>query len=132
MSSVGSSFAQKRSNASLLSAVQEVVAGTNLADTPCIVVTIPIPDTVVSLSDISGHVAYYGLLKGQLFRDLGREIVIYNDSTSLKSPEKYRFRECVYLNSATQEGVAGNTSQSSRFLKVREDTGALVSVARIG
>jgi hypothetical protein len=86
----------------------------------------------VSLSDISGHFTNVALAKGHLFRDLGREIVIYNDSNTLKSPEVHRFRECVYMNAATQEGIVGNINQSSRFLKVREDTGALVSVARIG
>jgi hypothetical protein len=134
MSSVGSSYAQKPNRASFLVATQDIsngTTGTPISGLSAIqVLSHSIPASVISLSDIS--YADAALTVGDLFRDLGREIVVYNDSTTVNSPHVYRFRECQKMNGATTEGADSTASDSTIFIKVSEATGVTVGCARVG
>jgi hypothetical protein len=145
MSSVISKQGQKsRRTAYLLTlkATTNDATRTNIANNTALTFapSVVIPDSVIPLSalvalaskstpDVSG----YNTSLNVLFKDLGREIVVYDDSVNIAgSPHREVYRECQKMNGAGTEGISASTSEVRIFVKVSSSSGRTVDVARTG
>ncbi len=134
MSSVTSSFAQKSGRSKFLLAV--AAGNTTGAATDYSAFTITdgptIPASVIPISvflaDIT--VAAYPFAAGTLFLDLGRQIVIFDDSLT-GQPRLDTFRECAVMSGVDYEGL---NSDVNVWVKVvgTESGSTNVAVARTG
>ena len=138
MSSVTSSFAQKSGRTKFLLSVSTSLAG-SVSASPAFTLA---AGTVLPKSTVSQDVLNLGTgaggigataasisSTGLLYRDLGREIVVFNDNVA-GHPVTEVFREVLQVNGATTEGVP--TSFTTTFVKVFSSTGTAVCVARTG
>lgn len=135
MSSVTSSFAQKSGRTKfLLGVTSDVTQGNNdLLSALTFDAPLPtIPQTVITLTAFNALAATsYGFSVGTLFKDLGREIVVYDDAVA-GSPHREVFRECMLVSGASTEGISGVEADVRVFVKVFSASGSGVAVARTG
>lgn len=135
MSSVTSSFAQKSGRSKFLLAVAAgSTSGTDATDYSAFTITSgpTIPASVIPLSAFTADitVAPYAFSAGVLFQDLGRQVVIFDDSVT-GQPRRDTFRECAVMSGVDVEGL---NSDVNVWVKVvgTESSGANVAVARTG
>jgi hypothetical protein len=98
--------------------------------------TVTIPQSIITRSELialstAGNVEGVTLTLGSLYKDLGRELVVYDD-TVVGSPHRNVFRECLLMNGASTEGADGTTANATIFIKVFSAYGSNVDVARTG
>jgi hypothetical protein len=139
MSSVTSSFAQKSGRTKFLLSVTTSLAGASVAASPAFTLAAGtvLPKSTVSQVDLNLGTAAGGIgataaaigSTGLLYRDLGREIVVFND-TIAGNPVTEVFREVLLAAGRDTEGVPA--SITTTFVKVFSSTGATVCVARTG
>ena len=102
-------------------------------------VTLPtsvhIPQSVITKTDFdalgSTGGAGYDLVQGQLYKDLGRELVVYYDDI-VGSPHRNVYRECQLMNGPATEGIDGVDEDVRVFIKVFSAKGYGIYVARTG
>lgn len=136
MSSVTSSYAQKSGRSKFLIGVtgsqnsgQNTWLSALTFDQP-----VTIPQSVIGREVFNAlSVSSYSFSAGDLFLDLGREIVVYEDRTTegpgTTSLHRNVFRECMRVNNANAEGNGGEVSI---WVKVFSSQGLYVAVARTG
>jgi hypothetical protein len=140
MSSVTSSFAQKSGRSKFLVGVTSgQTSGQNTwlsaftFDSP-----LPtIPQSVIGREVFNAYsVSSVSISAGNLFKDLGREIVVVEDRTTegagSTSLHRNVFRECMRVNGATSEGIDGDEEDVRVWVKVFSAQGQYVAVARTG
>ena len=132
MSSVTSSFAQKSGRSKFLIGVTS--GHTSGQNTYLSALTfdqsVTIPQSVIGRSVFNAlSVDSYSFGAGALFRDLGREIVVYDDENDTGSLHRDVFRECMRVENANAEG---NDGSYSIWVKVFSAQGLYVAVARTG
>jgi hypothetical protein len=131
MSSVGSSYAQKSARSGLFIVIS---GGDGIQFTGAAPV---IPDSVIAKSTFDAYsTADVTLNAGDILKDLGREIVVYDDAAigtysdlPLASPHRRVYREVAVLTGSTNEGLNGATNV---FVQVFSAYGSGVVVARLG
>lgn len=134
MSSVTSSFAQKSGRSKFLLAVADGNTAGDATDYSAFTITSgpTIPASVIPLSVFSTDitVAAYAFDAGVLFQDLGRQVVIFDDTVT-GQPRRDTFRECAVMSGVDVEGL---NSDVNVWVKVvgTESSGANVAVARTG
>jgi hypothetical protein len=141
MSSATSKLAQKLGRTKFFLAVtarnnnnngDEITWNTAITFDPSVV----IPDSVIARSALI-TLAEDNLVDGttltvnRLYKDLGREIVVYDDAIP-GSLHRDVYRECLYMNGAESEGADGTRANASIFVKVFSAYGSRVDVARTG
>jgi hypothetical protein len=133
MSSVTSSYAQKSGRSKFLIGV---TSGRTTGDNTWLSALtfnspLPtIPQSVIGRSAFNALAATYASVAvGDLFLDLGREIVVYDDENNTGSLHRNVFRECMRVNNANAEGNGGEVSI---WVKVFSARGDYVAVARTG
>lgn len=140
MSSVTSVYAQKPNRASYLLATANSSAVQAHTDAAAVTLlpSFAIPNSVVPYGEFNNTGpaaivdAVVSITKGQLFRDLGREIVLYQFPLLggvQGSPHRAVFRECALMNGADIEGLGDATNI---WVKVSSDDSYNVVVARVG
>ena len=128
MSSATSSFAQKSGRTKFLLAILGSESASSAFTLPT---TVTIPKSVVGLSAFGTlGASSYEVDVGDLFKDLGRQIVVVDDVVG--SPRLEVFRECMRVNGPTSEGISGNPDDVRIFVKVFSSDGNDVVVARTG
>jgi hypothetical protein len=137
MSSVTFSFAQKSGRTKFFLATAKGIAGTASASPAfTLAAGTVLPKSTVSQDQLNDTgatgigalgVALSGA--GYLYRDLGRQIVVFDDDIA-GHPVTEVFREVLEVNGATTEGVPA--SFTTLFVKVFSSTGTNVYVARTG
>ena len=138
MSSVTSSFAQKSGRTKFLLSVSTASAG-SVSASPAFTLA---AGTVLPNSTVSQDVLNLGTgtggigataaaisSTGLLYRDLGREIVVFDDDVA-GHPVTEVFREVLQAAGRDTEGVPA--SITTTFVKVFSSTGTAVCVARTG
>jgi len=73
----------------------------------------------------------YSLVQGELYKDLGRELVVYYDDV-IGSPHRNVYRECQLMNGPATEGIDGVDADVRVFIKVFSAKGYGIYVARTG
>jgi len=140
MSSVGSSFAQKSGRTTFFLGLRYIAAVSGSpSSSPAFTVsaTTPIPTSTVSRAHLDDQTATgFGATASDvslnfLYRDTGRQVVVYDDSASLRSPVTEIFREVYQVNGLNTEGINANPTVS-KFVKVFDSNGGPVGVARTG
>lgn len=128
MSSVTSSFAQKSGRSKFLVAIFGNDSTSSAFTLPT---SVTIPKSVVGASAFSTlGASTYEIVVGNLFKDLGRQIVVVDDVVG--SPRLEVFRECMLVSGPTSEGISGNEADVRIFVKVFSSSGTDVCVARTG
>ena len=135
MSSVTSTVAQKPRSSSFLVGVTNGYTGGGIAYSSAFTLpaSVTIPKSVLTRSEleaISGGQTVE-IQTQNLYRDLGREIVVYLDDV-VGSPHRNVYRECQRMNVEKTEGADGDYEDASIFVKVFSARGAAVAVARMG
>jgi hypothetical protein len=125
MSSIGSSYAQKSARSNLLIAI---TSGSYIQFTGT---TPVIPESVVARSVFDEYTTdSTSFSAGQLFRDLGRVMVVVDDSV-VGSPHRRVFREVAVLNGQTNEGLNGDVNAFVQVYSAYGGGGNL-DLARLG
>jgi hypothetical protein len=128
MSSATSSFAQKSGRSKFLLGISQSDSVDSAFTLPT---TVTIPKSVVGLIEFGTlGASSYEIDVGDLFKDLGRQIVIVDDVVG--SPRLEVYRECMLVSGPTSEGISSNEEDVRIFVKVFSSSGTDVGVARTG
>jgi hypothetical protein len=136
MSSATSSFAQKAPRTKYLLVVEsKEKEGFGYDAAVTLPSSLVIPQTLFTKTDFDALGSQggdgYSLVQSQLYKDLGRELVVYYDDV-IGSPHRNVYRECQLVNGPTTEGVDATPLDSRVFIKVFSARGRGIYVARTG
>jgi hypothetical protein len=139
MSSVTSSFAQKSGRSKFLIGIREGYVGESENTwQSALIINDPVPESVIPRSVFNAlDVSAVQISVGDLFLDLGDQIVVYDDENNTGSLHRNVFRKCMRVSGQTSEGVPsfvdGAVSDDVRiYVKVFSAYGNYVAVARTG
>jgi hypothetical protein len=140
MSSVTSSFGQKSGRTAFLLAITATTndeVGDNFPWNTAIRFSssVVIPNSVLARSELvalaNGSKALpVTLTQYVLYKDLGRQIVVFDDANG--SLHRNVFRECLQVDNNQAEGVGTNPDNARIFIKVYSSYGDRVDVVRTG
>jgi hypothetical protein len=140
MSSVGSSFAQKSGRTTFFLGLADVSGGTVSASAAfSLATTTVLPKSTVSQDQLNLGTGAGGIgatiatvLNNTLYKDLGREIVVFDDDIA-GHPVTEVFRQVYVVNGRDTGGVPSPlTATNLLFVKVFSSVGSGVHVARTG